>query len=120
MHTNKKIEESLTEGNSRYAWQGVKNMTNIPDFTCPNIPKSRCKPSPKLHGYEGLDMANQLNSYYCHFENRVSDAISVFPVPSDSNLLAGFHINETIRSDIFLVNVTPVKAQVLIEYVDMS
>lgn len=89
-----KLEESLIQGNPRYAWQGIKNMTNISH-------RGRCKQFPVLQGYEELEMANQLNSYYCRFDSRVSDEIPECSVPPDANSSVGFHITEMEVSQIF-------------------
>lgn len=69
-------------------------MTNISH-------KGRCKSFPVLQGYEELEMANQLNSYYCRFDSGVSDAIPVFSVSPDANFSVGIHINEMEVSQIF-------------------
>lgn len=57
-----KLEAALASGNSREAWQGIKNMTNAPH-------KGRGKPPPALISSEGRDTANQLNIFFCRFES---------------------------------------------------
>ena len=68
-------------GNSREAWQGIKTMTNVPH-------KGRGKRSLVLPGGEGVERANQLNSFFCRFESG-SDAGAgiVLPPPPPASVL---------------------------------
>ncbi len=61
-----KLEASLTSSNSREAWQGVKKMTSIPH-------KGRS---------EGIEMANQLNAFFCRYKSVETAADSPLTVIS--------------------------------------
>ena len=89
-----KLEASLTSSNSREAWQGVKKMTSIPH-------KGRGKPSLPLNGSEGIEMANQLNAFFCRFES-LEPADEVFTVnplpPPPSNIkIEEFQVRQLFR-----------------------
>ncbi len=83
-----KIEATLASGNSREAWQGIKTMTNVPH-------KGRGKPALTLDGSEGLEMANQLNSFFCQFESSSSSEAATLMPPSLPPLSSNFTIKES-------------------------
>jgi hypothetical protein len=56
-----RVERSLSSGNARVTWQGIKSMASAPHI-------GRGKTSADLGRYEGQNMANELNVFFSRFE----------------------------------------------------
>ncbi|CDQ57272.1 unnamed protein product [Oncorhynchus mykiss] len=59
-----RVERTLASGNARVAWQGIKSMASAPHI-------GRGKTSADLGGYEGQNMANELNVFFSRFESDI-------------------------------------------------
>jgi hypothetical protein len=59
-----RVERTLSSGNSRVAWQGIKTMASAPHI-------GRGETTADLGRYEGQNMANELNVFFSRFESDI-------------------------------------------------